>query len=233
MRYYATFSKPTQFFVMQDSELPNITVSDHLIMFSKALRPCLEKTERTLHRMSHSGFARVDGMDNPEDILERVGMFCENLSTLVDTMMSEIIANPNVSMETTYRHVGRFEGNLDILLGAYEQAIYTSFHGYPEAQQLLISALSNILGQVRNWLHNICDTIDHPLEAYRSRNHLIEDGTAVFSFQLQLEAPAEIDQLSQFAQNAARSNKSDRGFWSSIHSLILGFAIADWLFDDD
>jgi hypothetical protein len=42
-------------------------------MFSKALRPCLEKTERTLHQMSHSGFASVDGLDNPKDILDRAG----------------------------------------------------------------------------------------------------------------------------------------------------------------
>lgn len=218
---------------MRINDSPDITVPDHLLVFSQALRPCLEKTERMLLKMSRPHFASVAGRDDPEDVLERVGMFCENLSALVDTMMSEIIANPNVSMETTYCHVGRFEDNLDILLGACDQAVYTAFHGYPQAKRLLISAMSNILGQVRNWLRNICDTVDHPLEAYYSKKHLIEDGSAVFSFQLQLQAPAEIDQLSQFAQNAARSNQSDRGFWNSVHSLILAFAIADWLFDDD
>lgn len=136
-------------------------------------------------------------------------------------------------METTYRHVGRFEGNLDILLGACEQAIYTNFHGYLEAKRLLISAMNNILAQVRDWLQNICDTIDHPLEACQKKSHLIKGGDAVFSFQLRLEAPPELDQLSQFAKNAANSKQSDSGFWNSVSNLVLGLAIADWLFDDD
>lgn len=218
---------------MQSSELPNFTVPAYLTTFSQALRPCLEKVEGTLHTMSNSYFVSVEGMDDPENILERAGTSCANLKSLVNTMMTEILADPDVTIETTYRHVGRFEGNLDILLDACEQATYLDFYGSSEAKRLLVDGLSNILEQIRDWLKDICDTIDDPLHAYQSKPHDIEDGSAVFSFNLVLKAPVEFEQLGQLAQNAARSAKSGSGFWNSIGSLILGFAIADWLFDDD
>lgn len=218
---------------MHNPDSPNITVSEHLITFSQALRPCLEKVEHTLHAMSEPYFAGVDGMDGPEGILERAGMACGNLNNLVNAMMTEIITDPDVTVETTYRHVGRFEGNLDMLLDACERASYINFHGYPEAKRLLVGGLSNILEQIRDWLKDICDTIDHPLQAYQSKPHGMEDGSAVFSFDLVLKAPLELEQLGQLAQNAARSAQAGGGFWNSIGSLILGFAVADWLFDDD
>lgn len=218
---------------MQNSEVPNISVPAHLITFSQALRPCLEKVERALHDMSQPYFVSVDGIDAPEEILERAGISCGNFHSLVTAMMTEIIEDPDVTLETTYLHVGRFEGNLDILLDACVQAPYVGFHGHPDARRLLVSGLSNLLEQIRDWMQEICDTIDNPLHAYQSQPHDIEDGAAVFSFNLELKTPPELKELSLLARNAAHSAKSGSSFWNSVSSLILGFAIADWLFDDN
>lgn len=220
---------------MQSSELPNITVPEHLLMFSAALRPCLAKLEKTLSAMSRPHFASVDGMDTAEDILEQAGLSCGNMEGLIETMMDKIISNPNVSSETVYRHVGRFEGNLDILLKAGEKSLYSDCYGYPEAKRLLIGGMAKILEQIRDWLENICDTIDYPLDAYQKRAHDIEDGSAVFSFSLKLETPAEFTELNRLAKSIVQKQPAHSGhrFWSSLGSIILGFAFVDWLFDDD
>ena len=214
--------------------MPNIIVPAYLMTFGQALRPCLEKVERTLYTMYHPPFAGVDGLSEPGDILDRAGTACGNMDRLADDMMTQILANPNVTVETTYRYVGRFEGNLDNLLNACEEAIYIDFHDYPEAKRLLLAGLGNLLEQIRDWLKDICDTIDDPLQAYQNRPYGMEDGTAVFSFNLVLKAPPEFKQLHELTQHIERSTASSgRGFWNTVGTLVLGFAVADWLFDDD
>lgn len=215
---------------MQDSELPNFTVPEHLITFGQALRPCLAKTNHALNKYSQSYIGSFDGMLGPEEILSRAQQAVGNISDQINTMMYTILADPDVSIETTYRHIGRFESHLDSLLGAYTQSAHVDFYGSPKAQQLLTSGLGNIIGQIRDWLQAICDTIDDPLSAYQNRYHDIEDDTAVFTFDLVLQAPPEFEQLGELAQKSARSGGS---IWNSIGSIILGFAVADWLFDDN
>lgn len=150
---------------MQSSELPNLIVPQYLITFGQALRPCLEKIERTLHTLYHPPFAGIDGLSESRDILDRASTACENIDHLADDMMTQILANPDVTVETTYRYVGRFEGNLDSLLAACEQATYLDFHDYPEAKRLLLGGLGSLLEQIRDWLKDICDTIDNPMQA--------------------------------------------------------------------
>ena len=215
---------------MQDSELPNFTVPEHLIAFGKALHPCLAKTKRALNKYSQSSFGSVDGMPGPEEVLNRAQQAVSDISDQINTMTYAILADPDVSIETTYRHVGRFEGHLDSLLDAYTQSAHVDFYGSPKAQQLLTSGLGNIIGQIRDWLQAICDTIDDPLIAYQNRHHDIEDDTAVFTFDLVLQAPPEFEQLGELAQKSARSGGS---IWNSVGSIILGFAVIDWFFDDD
>ena len=120
--------------------------------------------------------------------------------------------------------------SVNVLTLPYTQSAHVDFYGSPKAQQLLTSGLGNIVEQIRDWLQAICDTIDDPLRAYQNRPHNIEDGTAVFTFDLVLQAPSEFEQLGELAQKSARSSSS---IWNSVGSVILGFAIADWLFDND
>ena len=72
------------------------------------------------------------------------------------------------------------------------------------------------------------------MQAYQNKSYDLDEGSAVFSFNLALKAPSEFKRLSQLARQIERSSSSSGGgFWEAIGTLILGFAVADWLFDDD
>ena len=220
---------------MQNDDDITITVPEHLKQFSQALRPCLKKVERTLASLSGNTRATVESIDEPSTILQRAQMAIGSIDQLIETMMIEVIDNPAVSVGEIHRHVGRFEGNLDLFLTACTQATVSDMHGYPEVRRLVVDGFRRILEQIQAWLRNICDTLDNPLQAYRNRPHTMENDTAVFSFDLTLKAPPEFKALQRYIEsvNTPPQTSSKLGFWDTAGALVLGFALADWVFDDD
>lgn len=212
-----------------------IVVPHRLQVLGEALKPVWKKLDARLGKPPVPTIPIQDMIKVISNHLDYLQVAMRPLAGRVEALMSDVVANEDVSDAEVYRAVGRFEAPLDDLAEHYLEAGSLAVYGADtEARDCLVGVYRHALLEIRDWLKDLVESLEDPVAAARAKGIPIE-GQVELPFTLTMTSAPELERLTTWLsrQAASRRQKSGLGFWGTVGALALGWGIGHALFDDD
>jgi hypothetical protein len=218
-----------------------IELPRRLTVLGEAMRPLWITVRSQIDRPVHQALADAPSM--VDVVSHHLGVLQNTILRLTDrinSLMTDVVSNDDVSDPEVYRAVGGFEAFLDDLLASYHAVRVLNVYGDDaEARDLLACVYRHSLVEVRDWLQELVETLANPLDALRKRG-LPTSGAVELPLTLTLTSAPELAGLSQWAELHSLDYSRSRpkhcaglGFWGTVGAMAIGFGIGDALFGDD
>ena len=205
----------------------------HLERTSDAMRPLLQWLSEGIRQTSKPGWLspKVTG-DFISGHLHRLADVGERLEDAVDSLMSDVIAAPELDDGVPRRVLARVGSCIDELVAGYKEVRAGNASGpMVEGRTLLASDYRHVLEQIAKWLRETIKALRHPLAAYESEN-LPASGRIRLPIGLRLTVPPAVDGLRDWAEDLRLRNEADAAFWGTAFAVALGAWVGCGLFDD-
>ncbi len=216
----------------------NIIISDHIKWFAKSLEPAIEKLSQALEQKD-SVYLKKQNTKTVTESLKQIRRLLRQLVDWVNTVMQQVLDNPDVEETTVYRHSGQLENIIDSLIMLYQEAIEQADYAFNEQFDLLKDGLEKILQQILTWMEDIYNTVERPDICYLPRPGDIKRGSAEVTFDLYIDMPYEFEYLADdlhdsiAPHDSSPPKKQSPSLFGSIVNIMLGVAIYNGLFGDD
>lgn len=214
-----------------------------LTVLGEAMRPVSQKLDAELDYTAWSTTPVVDIAATVRHELAQLETAVHRLTDRINDLMGEVVSNESASDSEVYRAVGRFEALLRDVLASYHGVLSLAAYGADaEARDLLAGVYRHSLIELRDWLHELVETLADPMAAVHRRG-LPTSGYVELPLTLELTAAPELAGLSRwagrhhdygaFSSTISPNRRSGLGFWGTVGAVMLGWGIGEALFGDD
>ena len=178
---------------------------------AEALRPLVRSMRARMLTSPPQTAAVSDIFELIQRHLDRIATDVPHFACEIEAGLGQAGARGDATDAEIFRAVGRLEVLLDRILDGYDEvrclrANADDFEGW----KLLVETYRGTLVQVQSWLDELVNFLHDPIAGLKKRG-ISAEGDAEVTFSLDLQAPPELDQLTEWSRQRSYELASGGG----------------------
>ena len=178
---------------------------------AEALRPMASSMQARMFTSPPQNAAVSDIFELIQVHLDRIANEVPRFACEIEDGLGRAGAEGDPTDAEIFRAVGRLEVLLDRILDGYDEVrcLRASADDY-EGWRLLVETYRGTLVQVQSWLDELVDFLHDPIAGLKKRG-ISAEGDAEVTFSLDLKAPPELNQLTEWSRQRSYELASGGG----------------------